>query len=124
MVEVPGARVPESGETEITSLQRGVVFVFHLVGERVGYTIHMPGKNVLIIVTIQVEDHYIILTMTIKSQDFHMNNYSSTSVYGSTKLYLNVMCSLEVLEIKTIFLETEKVGTTPKLIASLDRTAS
>ena len=53
-----------------------------------------------------------------------MNNYSSTSVYRGTKLYLNVMCSLEVLEIKTIFLETEKVGTTPKSIASLDRTAS
>ena len=30
MVEVPGARVPESGDTDITSLQRGVVFVFHL----------------------------------------------------------------------------------------------
>ena len=61
MVEVPGARVPESGETEITSLQRGVVFVFHLVGERVGYTIHiyMPGEHLLIIVTIHEEDHNI-----------------------------------------------------------------
>ena len=52
MVEVPGARVPESGETEITSLQRGVVFVFHLVGERVVYTIHTPREHLLIIVTI------------------------------------------------------------------------
>ena len=42
--------------------------------------------------------------------------------YGN--IYLNVICSLEVLEIKTIFLDTEKVGTTPKSIASLDRTAS
>ena len=57
MVEVPGARVPESGETEITSLQRGVVFVFHLIGGESWFnTIHTPEEHVLIIVTIHYSE--------------------------------------------------------------------
>ena len=47
MVEVPGARVPESGETEITSPHKGVVFVFHLEGRSSG--IYQNGKYLKVI---------------------------------------------------------------------------